>query len=306
MSTVDPATKRARPVTTIGILGTGDMGSAVGARLHVAGRRVVTALEGRSPESAALAGAAGFEDLGSLAAVLDEAELLLSILPPAAAPAFAVDAAAILRANRREIVFADCNAVAPATVRHMARLFDDTRAHFIDVGIVGPAPKPAAASPTRFYVAGPGRKAMLDLAVPEFAVIDMGEAIGRAAAIKICYAAMNKGVDALYATILLAASRLDVAGELRAEFAASQTEALARMERRIPFLAATAGRYTGEMAEIAAGFDAVGVTGDFHRGAEWLYSVLARSDLASETRASLPAERSLDEALKAFVAALEQ
>lgn len=291
---------------TIGILGTGDMGSAVGARLRAAGRRVVTALDGRSPASQVLARAAGLEDLGSLRAVLDEADLFLSVLPPAAAPAVAAEAAAVLRANRRDIVFADCNAVAPATVRRMVTLFDDTRARFVDVGIVGPAPRAAASSPTRFYVSGAGRIAVLGLAVPEFALIDMGEAIGRASALKICYAAMNKGVDALYATILLAATRFDVAAELRAEFAASQSEALARMERRIPFLAATAERYTGEMAEIAAGFDAVDVSGDFHRGAEWLYEVLARSALASETRASLPAERSLDEALRAFVAALEK
>jgi hypothetical protein len=188
----------------------------------------------------------------------------------------------------------------------MAAAFDGTRARFVDVGIVGPAPKQAAPGPTRFYVSGPERGALLALAVPALALIDLGEPIGRASAIKICYAAMNKGVDALYATILLAAGRLDVATALREEFAASQPEALTRMQRRIPFLAATAARYTGEMAEIAAGFEAAGVSGEFHRGAEWLYAVLARSAFAAETRASLPAERSLDEALATFAAALEE
>jgi hypothetical protein len=60
------------------------------------------------------------------------------------------------------------------------------------------------------------------------------------------------------------------------------------------------------MREIAATFASVEVTPDLHRGAAWVYDLLAESSLAAETRASLPAERSLDEAIHAFAAALEQ
>jgi 3-hydroxyisobutyrate dehydrogenase-like beta-hydroxyacid dehydrogenase len=290
----------------VGILGTGDMGSAVGGVLRRAGYRVVTALAGRSPASQALASRAGLEDLGTLETVLAECDLLLSILPPAAALGFARQAATILRGQGRDIVYAECNAVAPETVREIAALFSDTSVRFVDVGIIGPAPRPEAVNSTRFYVAGSDRYAVLELAVPEITAIDMGESIGRASAIKMCYAAMNKGVDALYASILLASCQLGVNDELMNEFHASQPEAAGRMARRIPFMAATAERFTGEMTEIAATFDAVGVSGDFHRGAQWLYALLARSALASETRATLPAERSLDEALGAFVKVLQR
>jgi hypothetical protein len=58
------------------------------------------------------------------------------------------------------------------------------------------------------------------------------------------------------------------------------------------------------MAEIAKTFDAVGVTPDFHRGAEWLYALLATTPLAAETRDTLPRERSLAAALDVFAAAL--
>jgi hypothetical protein len=133
----------------------------------------------------------------------------------------------------------------------------------------------------------------------------MGATIGRASAIKMCYAGLNKGVDALYTTILLAAERLGVRRELMQEFDLSQAEAAGRMARRVPFLAAAADRFTGEMAEIAATFDSAGVSGDFHRGAEWLYARLAESTLAVETRATLPTERSLDDALTAFAAVLK-
>jgi hypothetical protein len=74
----------------------------------------------------------------------------------------------------------------------------------------------------------------------------------------------------------------------------------------VPYLAATAERFAGEMTEIAATFDAVGVTPLFHRGAEWIFAQLATSSLASETRATLPAQRSLDAALAVFSSALDR
>lgn len=288
----------------IGVLGTGDMGSAVGARLRDQGYRVVTDLTGRSDASAALAAGAGFEDLGSLEAVMETADVFLSILPPAAAYDFAVRAVAAIRAAGRAPVFADCNAVAPATVGAIRALIAAPGARFVDVGIVGPAPRKGAPAPTRFYVSGPARRAVLDLAVPELAMVDLGADVGRASGLKMTYASLNKGVDALYTAILLAAERLGVRSALMAELEASQAQAAERMARRVPFLAATAARFTGEMREIAATFESVDVTGDFHRGAEWVYATLAESSLAGETRATLPRERSLDEAVAAFAAVL--
>jgi 3-hydroxyisobutyrate dehydrogenase-like beta-hydroxyacid dehydrogenase len=291
---------------TVGILGTGDMGSAVGSMLIAAGHRVVTALDERSDHSRALSAAAGLEDLGSLESLLDQCDLFLSIVPPRDAFSLAKLAAAVLRRRQLELTYADCNAVSPKTVGAIEALFDGGRSRFVDVGIVGPAPVAATQRPTRFYVSGADRRTLLDLEVPEISVVDLGGQIGRASAIKMCYAAMNKGTDALFTNLLLAARRLGVATELLAELKSSQPEAARRMATRTPFLAATADRFTGEMKEIAATFDDAGVSGDFYRGAEWLYGLLARSVLATETRATLPDQRSLDEALDAFAAALEQ
>ena len=291
---------------TIAVVGTGDMGGAVGAALGRSGYRVITDLSARSAASRARAAEAGIEDAGSLGAVMREADLVLSIVPPAAARDFAARAAQALAAAGTRPVFADCNAVAPATLAEIAALFAGSGAAFVDVGIVGPAPRAGAPQPTRFYAAGEARAALLDLDVPELAMVDMGAALGRASAIKMAYAALNKGVDALYTAVLLAAERLGVRAELMDELAASQAAAAKRMAARVPYLAATAARFTGEMREIAATFDAAGVTGDFHRGAEWVYSELARSPLAVETRATLPSHRSLDEAVEIFCATLER
>jgi 3-hydroxyisobutyrate dehydrogenase-like beta-hydroxyacid dehydrogenase len=290
---------------TIGIAGTGDMGSAVGRVLRDSGLRVITSLAGRSGASRALAADAGFEDLGSLTEVVNQCDVFLSILPPSAAFDFAEHAARLIAAAAREIVYVDCNAVSPATVQRIADLFAGGPARFVDVGIVGPAPRPGEPGSTRFYVSGEFRNAVLSLTAPEIRGVDLGDSIGQASALKMCYAALNKGTNAMLTNLLLAARKFGIDNELLAEFAESQPEAMQRIERRIPFLAADAERFAGEMAEIAAAFDAAGVSGDFYRGARWLFEVLARSELAAETRASQPSQRSLEQAMRAFSAVIE-
>ena len=290
---------------TIGIVATGEMGSAIGAALARRGYRVVTDLTGRSAASRALAELASVEDVGSLHALAESAEIILSFVPPAVAPDLARRASAALAATGARPVFVDCNAVAPATAAAIAESFAALGAPFVDAGIVGPAPR-ADRPPTRLYVSGDARAALLELGVPEITVIDLGAAVGDASAMKMCYAALNKGVDALLTTVLLAAEQLGVRAPLMTELASSQPDAAARAARRVPVLAATSQRYAPEMREIAATFAGAGVTPDFHRAAEWLYEVLARSALAHETRLTAPPDRSLDEALAAFLGALQQ
>src|SRR5690606_2366121 len=116
-----------------------------------AGYRVVTAGEGRSAHSRALAAAEGIEDVGSLDAVVRGVELLLSIVPPASATTFAAEAAGAMLAARVRPVFVECNAVAPATVRAIERAFAPCGAAFVDVGIVGRGPR-VGGERTRFYV----------------------------------------------------------------------------------------------------------------------------------------------------------
>lgn len=290
--------------TTIAIVATGEMGSAVGAALVEAGYRVVTDLTGRSAQSRKLASLAGIEDVGSFRAIAETADIVLSILPPAHAVELGRRMAEALEQAGTRPLFVDCNAVSPATVAEIEKPFARLGVPFADVGIVGPAPR-GDRPPTRFYVAGPGRARLLAVQAPRITLIDLGDEIGRASALKMCYAALNKGFDALLTAVLLASERLGVRSELVDEIEKSQPEAASRTSRRVPFLAATAERYAPEMREIAATFASVGVTGDFHRGAEWIYAALARTPLAAETRLTAPPTRSLDEALAAFLGALE-
>lgn len=277
------------------------MGSGVAAALVRAGWRVVSDLTRRSAHTRSLAERAGVEDVASLAAVLAESELVLSIVPPAAAASVVADVRAACGPRARP-AFADCNAIAPASLKALAATLDDELA-FIDVGIVG-RPPDHEPDGTRMFVSGAARARVLELDVPGLQMHDMGPELGRASAIKMAYAGLNKGVDALLTAVLLAADRLAVRAELLDELERSQPRLLERMRARVPYLAATAARFAPEMREIAATYTDVGLTGQLHEGAAWVYEQLARSTLAAETRASLPSSRSLDAAVAAFAAAL--
>jgi 3-hydroxyisobutyrate dehydrogenase-like beta-hydroxyacid dehydrogenase len=147
---------------------------------------------------------------------------------------------------------------------------------------------------------------VLELAVDALEFVDLGPDVGRASAMKMAYSSLNKGTDALLTAVLLAAERLGVRAPLMRELEFSQADALKRMRARVPFLGATAERFSPEMVEIAATFESVGVTPQFHRGAEWLYALVATTPFAAETRATQPKERSLDETVAVLTTALNR
>ena len=286
---------------TVGILSPGDMGHGVGRALREFNDlRVVTDLSGRSDRTRGLAEAAGFEDAGSLDAVVAASDFVLSIMPPAAAEGFAVRIARLIGSDGP--IFADMNAVAPETARRIASRFPAER--FVDGGIVGPSPK--GPQPTRFYVSGAPAATMEALASERIAVRPLGPEIGRASAQKMLYSALNKGYWALQAAVLTAAERAGLAEELCAELAFSQPAVLARMEERIGMLPSDAHRFHPEMAEVAAFFESLGMTSGFHKGAEDLFRLLERTPLAEETRETWDRERPLRESIRIFAEAVEE
>ncbi|MGE0255895.1 MAG: DUF1932 domain-containing protein [Alphaproteobacteria bacterium] len=290
---------------TIAIVGTGDMGSGVGRDLVARGFRVVTALAGRGEASRRRAADAGIADAGMLADAVAGCDMLLSILPPAAAPAFAGEVAAAMRATGKRPVFVDCNAISPANMRAVGAAVAAAGAAVADVGIVG-AP-PGRGDATRFYASGP--RAALDavaaLAGPDLLVRTLGPEIGRASALKMAYAAITKGTTALHAAALLVARREGLFDELATELSESRSVVWQEMGRSVPRLGTVADRWAGEMTEIAATFAAAGLTPLLHEGAHDVFALLARSALAAEPGGGRGSARTLDETLAAFCEVLD-
>ncbi len=291
------------PFKTIAVIGTGDMGSAVGRVLAAHGYRVITDLTGRSDHSAQLAADAGIVNAGSLAAVVTEAELLLSIMPPAAAMAFADAVADTLSKNSTSLLYVDCNAISPDKTQRIGRLISADGGRYLDAGIIGAAPG-ASELPPRFYVSGADAELFRELDGKGMEVKVMGDEIGRASAIKMTFAALTKGTNALRTAVLLAGERMGVGRELREEFHYRLPREYEQMSLRVPYLAADAGRWSGEMLEIEETFRSAGVSGDFHKAAAWVFELLANSELAVENRSDMVPGRSLEQAVEAFLRAL--
>lgn len=288
---------------TIAVVGSGDMGGSVARHLRAAGADVVTAGKGRSAATLRRIADAGLRDLGTLAACAEAADLFLSILPPSRAESVAREVAAALDGRERTLVYADCNALSPETTKAIGRPLEAAGARFVDVGIIGR--NPDGGSATRFYASGPWAETLKVIEIEDrIRVSPVGSEIGQASGLKMCYAALTKGTDTLRVAILLTARELGLYDRLIEEFSLSQPGRLTDMRNGLPTLAADSGRWVREMEEIAATFEAAGTTGDSHRGAAFIHRVLAGSALGQETRASADRERSLEESLAAWAAAL--
>src|SRR5204862_721783 len=119
----------------------GGMGSGVGKRLNERGAQVRTLLSGRSGKSAERARAAGMQPAADEKALLDGADVFLSILPPDQAENLARQLAPALKALAKKPVYVDCNAVSPQTALRIAAVVAPTGADFVDAGIIGGPPR---------------------------------------------------------------------------------------------------------------------------------------------------------------------
>lgn len=280
----------------------GDMGHGVSLALREHGYRTVSALNGRSERTRKLAEAGNVEDLGDLDKAVEAADLILSILPPSSAVDQAKEVAAAMTRTGSTPVYVDCNAISPGTAMEVGDIIGAAGAPFIDAGIIGLAPNKS--SNTRFYVSGPDTGAMESLDGKGFKVISLGTETGKASAMKMAYAGLTKGSWTLWTSVLLTAERNGLLNELVAEFEHSQSPTLENMRRMVSALPADSGRWIGEMEEIAKTFREAGVTGDFHDGAAWMFTLLSETPYASETRETMDRSRSLETSLHAYAEAL--
>src|SRR5215813_4877846 len=268
-------------IESVGVMSPGDMGQAVSVQLKAKGLKVYTALEHRSERSRALAREAGLEDVGTVTRLVDLCDAVLSIMDPGAAVDFAHVAADALRATGRHTLIVDCNAIAPDTVHAIANLIEKAGGRFLDAGIIGPPPRDKAK--TNLYASGPGAADLEQLAGPQLLVHVIGEGIADASALKMCYGALNKGTQALWLEVLIAAQRLGVAELLDQQLQQSQTERYNWALGQFPPLPPKAYRWVPEMLEISKTLSAAGMTAKMFEGAADVYRFVAATSLGKET-----------------------
>jgi 3-hydroxyisobutyrate dehydrogenase-like beta-hydroxyacid dehydrogenase len=264
-----------RRVRTIAIVGAGEMGSAVGRRLRDSGARVITTVKDRSAASVERVRQANLEVIDDDDQLARECAFVLSIVPPGQATAVAERYRGPLTRADVKPIFVECNAVSPATVHLIADSLADTGCEFVDAGIIGRPPRPGEKG-THFYASGEQAHQLttrlrgLGL---ESAVVDGG--IGAASALKMSYAGLTKGLIAIGAAMIGAASRAGVASALREELAHSQPRLLAMLSTRIPAMYPKAYRWVSEMEQIAEFLGSAETGGEIYTGAARLYEQLA-------------------------------
>ena len=233
---------------TVAVVAQGAMGAGVGGRLAQRGLHVITSLAGRSEASVQRAKAAGMTAASDQECA--QADFFLSICPPSDALSLAEKMAKLIAPSNKKPVYVDCNAVSPPTKVKIGEVILKAGAPFIDVGIIGMPPQKDGSSPY-LHASGPDAARFAPLGDFGINVNVIEGPIGAASALKMSYAGITKGVTALGAMMMLAATRAGAAQGLRGEFDRSQPALLPWFQRSIPAMYSKAYRFVGEMEEIA-------------------------------------------------------
>ncbi len=263
----------------VAIIAPGAMGAGVGKRLTGRGTAVLTLLAGRSAATTARAKAAG------MAAASDEeiagADFILSILPPGEALALARHLAPALTVSNAKPVFVDCNAINPATVERVAAVIAPTGSPFVDAGIIGAPPKEGDAGP-RFYASGTAAPRFATLREYGLDIRVLDGPLSAASALKMSYAGITKGTQAIGAAMMLAATRGGSAEALLKELEFSQQDLLALFRQQLPLMPAKAYRWIAEMQEIAGFVGDDPAARELYQGAAHFYERIAEDFTAEK------------------------
>jgi L-threonate 2-dehydrogenase len=270
----------------VAVIAPGAMGAATGKRLADCGVKVLTSLRGRSAATVERAKAAG------MSAASDEevaaADFILSILPPGDALSLARHFVPALTASNAKPVYVDCNAINPKTIAQVAAAIAPTGAPFVDAGIIGspPAPLPDPLPPAgadrvkgspRFYASGPAAPRFAALREYGLDIRVLAGELSAASALKMSYAGITKGTQAIGAVMMLAATRAGNADDLFAELSGSQKELFPWLKRSLSQMPPKAYRWVAEMHEIAGFVGDDPAARELYEGAAHFYERFAES-----------------------------
>ncbi len=265
-------------MSRIGILHPGEMGVSVAASATNSGHQVYWASQGRSDKTRARAEKYNLPEIDSLFELCQTCEIILSICPPHAAEDVA---RSVIEAGFKGL-YLDANAISPQRSIKIGQMLESAGIGFVDGGIIGgPAWTPKE---TWLYLSGDhaGEIALCFSNGPLETKI-IGNGIGKASALKMCYAAYSKGTTALLTAILATAESLGVRTELYQRWDMDDSDFSEEANRRATRVTAKAWRFEGEMHEIASTFQEAGLPNGIHEAAAEIYHRMAGFKDSPET-----------------------
>lgn len=245
-------------MTTLGILHPGSMGAAVAAEAGHSGADVLWCLAGRSASSKKRAERYGLTPVHTLSELVERADIILSLCPPAAAEDVARDVAACSYAG----IYVDGNAVSPATMANISAIVQRSGATAVDGSVIGSPPSDSK-SP-RVYLSGPGDALRPVAKLFEGSAVQvrlLSSKVGQASALKLSYSSYQKASRTLAAVAYALASDYGVETELL-DIAQGRTTSYLAETAYFPKVAARSWRWGPEMKEAAQALEEAGLPSD--------------------------------------------
>ena len=257
-------------MSKIGILHPGEMGISVAASAINTGHPVYWTSQGRSDKTRIRAEKHNLIEVETLSELCQTSEISFSVCPPHVAEGVATS---VIETGFKGL-YLDANAISPQRAVKIGQMMEANDIHFVDGGIIGgPAWTP---NETWLYLSGTDADKIANCFTKghlETKII--GGEIGKASALKICYAAYSKGTTALLSAIIAIAESLEVREELYQQWDKDESGFSDRVNRRVTRVTAKAWRFEGEMKEIAATFREAGMPDGFHEAAGDIYHRMA-------------------------------
>ncbi|KAG9256990.1 6-phosphogluconate dehydrogenase [Emericellopsis atlantica] len=291
-------------VPKVGILSLGSMGAGLARLLIAHGFPVATNVQGRSQDTIERARDTGAEILASDIELVEQCQVILSVLPPKDAEATAqrvIDALSGTK-PKEDIYYIDLNAISPASTKALANLFEKARTpiKFIDGCILGGPPQQKSSGKEallvsktqnddsdwivpRMPISGPHSLASVPSGERLASLLNfrsISPEIGAASGLKMCFASMAKGYTALVTQSFTTAHSLGVAEALREEMQELMPTQLTALEKSVSDMVPKAYRWVREMEEIAATMsDAGGWSREMFEGAAGIFREVAANEV---------------------------
>ena len=253
----------------------GDMGLSVGIALLNSGIEVLTNLDGRSKKTIKNAKSNNIKNV-TLSDLIDKSDIILSIIPPSSSIEVANNLSKLSQLTLKPITYVECNAISPDTTKFIEKSFIATafkNSKYIDGSIIGTAPtntyKP------KLYISGKYANKIEFLKSKAFQIINLGDKLEAASSIKMCYASLTKGTNALWISLLLLSKKLNIFDELIEELDYSQKDTLIKMKNQIPKLPLKSGRWIAEMREIASTYVSQSLNSGSFDNSAYIYSLVS-------------------------------
>jgi 3-hydroxyisobutyrate dehydrogenase-like beta-hydroxyacid dehydrogenase len=276
-------------MSKIGILHPGEMGISIAASAIHSGQEVYWMSAGRSDKTRDRAEKHHLIEIDSLSRFCQMSETIISVCPPHAAEEVA---RSVIEAGFKGC-YLDANAISPQHAIKIGQMLEANNIQFVDGGIIGgPAWRPKE---TGLYLSGEHtHEIALCFSKGPLETKIIGSEIGKASALKMCYAAYSKGTTALLSAVLATAESLGVREELYQQWDMDEKGFSEQINRKVRRVTAKAWRFEGEMKEIAATFDEARLPDEFHQAAGEIYHRMAKFKDSRETPA-------LNDVLKALL-----